>query len=45
MRQLHHNARDALTQHRLANQQRTDELIMTLRDLIVAYQSEGDIPK
>lgn len=45
MRQLHHNAKDALTQHRLDSQQRTDELIMTLRDLIVAYQSEGDIPK
>lgn len=45
MRQLHHSAKDALTQHRLDTQQRTDVLIMTLRDVVVAYQSEGDIPQ
>ena len=45
MRQLHHSAKDALAEHRLDTQQRTDALIMTLRDVIVAYQSDGDIPK
>jgi len=32
MRQLHHKAREALSQYRIESQQRTDELIATLRD-------------
>lgn len=43
MRQLHHSAKAALAQHRLNTQQQTDALILTLRDLIIAYQSEGEI--
>lgn len=45
MRQLHHSAKDALAQHRIETQRDTDELIQTLRDVVIAYQSEGDVPK
>ena len=43
MRQLHHSAKAALAQYRLNTQQQTDTLIVTLRDLIIAYQSEGEV--
>jgi hypothetical protein len=43
MRQLHHSAKAALAQYRLNTQQQTDTLILTLRDLIIAYQSEGEV--
>ena len=44
MRQLHHNAKEALTAYRQENQTRTDELISTLKAVVIAYQSEGEIP-
>lgn len=43
MRHLHHQAREALLQHRLESQARAEALIATLRDIIVAYQLEDDI--
>jgi len=43
MRQLHHSAKAALAQYRLNTQQQTDTLIVTLRDLIIAYQLEGEV--
>jgi TnpA family transposase len=43
LRQLHHSAKAALAQYRLNTQQQTDTLIVTLRDLIIAYQSEGEV--
>jgi len=36
MRQLHHSAKDALAQHRIETQRDTDELIQTLRDIVIA---------
>ena len=43
MRHLHHEAKAALDQYRIQHQQRTDELISTLRSVVVAYQSDGDV--
>ena len=43
MRQLHHHAKAALMQYRLESQERSETLIMTLRDVVVAYQLEGAI--
>lgn len=45
MQQLHHKAREALAQYRTESQQRTDELVTTLRDVVVAYQTDGEIEK
>jgi TnpA family transposase len=42
MRHLHHQAREALLQHRLESQARAAALIATLRDILVAYQLEED---
>ncbi|MGI0484872.1 DUF4158 domain-containing protein [Pantanalinema rosaneae CENA516] len=43
MQQLHHRSKAALAQYRVEQQSNTDELIATLRDLVLAYHSEGDI--
>jgi TnpA family transposase len=45
MQQLHQRSQTALAEYRRAQQSNTDELIATLRDVIAAYQSEGDIPQ
>jgi len=45
MRQLHHDGKEALAHYRAENQQRTDELISTLKLLVVAYQTEGAVPE
>lgn len=45
MRQLHHAAKAALMQYRLASQERGETLIMTLRDVVVAYQLGGEVPE
>lgn len=45
MRQLHHDGKAALAQYRSENQQRTDELISTLKSLVIAYQTEGKVPE
>ena len=45
MQQLHHRSKAALAQYRVAQQSNSDLLIATLRDLMVAYQSEGEIPQ
>lgn len=45
MQQLHHRSKAALAQYRVEQQSNTDELIATLRDVVLAYQSEGDIPQ
>ena len=45
MRQLHHKGKNALAHYRAENQKRTDELISTLKSLMVAYQTEGAVPK
>ena len=40
---MHHNAREALVQYRQETQKRTDTLVTTLREVIVAYQQEGSV--
>lgn len=45
MQQLHHRSKAALAQYRVEQQSNTDQLIATLRDVVLAYQSEGDIPQ
>lgn len=40
---MHLKAKDALAQYRLENQQRTDELIATLRDVAIAHSTEGEV--
>jgi hypothetical protein len=40
MQQLHHRSKAALAQYRVEQQSSTDELIATLRDLVLAYQLE-----
>lgn len=42
IQQLHHRSKSALAQYRVEQQSNTDGLIATLRDLMLAYQSEGD---
>ena len=42
MQQMHHKGKTALAELRVQTQPRTDELIATLRDLVLAYQQEGD---
>lgn len=44
MQQLHHKGKVALAEYRVATQTRTDDLIHTLRDIVSAYQQEGEIP-
>lgn len=43
LRKLHHNAREALMNYRQETQKRTDTLVTTLREVIVAYQQEGSV--
>jgi hypothetical protein len=43
LRKMHHNAREALVQYRQETQKRTDTLVTTLREVIVAYQQEGSV--
>lgn len=45
MQQLHHRSKTALANYRVEQQSNTDALITTLRDLMLAYQTEGDIPQ
>lgn len=45
MQQLHHKSKETLAQYRTENQQHTDELVTTLRDLVVAYQIEAEVPQ
>ena len=39
---MHLKAKNALVQYRLENQQRTDELIAILRDVVIAHGTEGE---
>lgn len=41
LRKMRHNAREALMNYRQETQKRTDTLVTTLREVIVAYQQEG----
>lgn len=43
LRKMHHNAREALMNYRQETQKRTDTLVTTLREVIVAYQQEGAV--
>jgi len=43
MGQLHYRAKEALAAYRIQTQQKTDELITTLRDVVMAYQGKGDV--
>lgn len=43
LRKMHHNAREALMNYRQETQKRTDTLVTTLREVIVAYQQEGSV--
>ncbi len=38
---IHQKGKEALQQYHLEHQSRTDALVMTLRDLVVAYRKEG----
>jgi len=42
MMSIHRRAKDALALHRLKHQDRTDSLVQTLREVVTAYQAEGD---
>jgi TnpA family transposase len=43
MQQMHHRGKEALTMLRQETQARTDTLIATLRDVVAAFQGEGEI--
>ncbi|MEM9949574.1 MAG: Tn3 family transposase [Cyanobacteria bacterium P01_D01_bin.36] len=42
MKRMHYKAKEALEDYRIESQQRTDELISTLRQMLVALSSEAD---
>jgi TnpA family transposase len=42
---IHRRGKEALADYRVRNQQRVDELIQTLRDLVTAYRIEGTDPE
>ncbi len=42
---LHQKGKDALVEYHLRNQQRADELVQTLQDLVTAYRSDGNAEK
>ena len=42
MQKLHHKAKDALADYRKAIQEKVDTLILTLRDMTVAFIAEGE---
>ncbi len=43
MQKIHVKAKEALDKYREEYQARTDRLISTLRDVVVAYSSEGEV--
>jgi hypothetical protein len=45
MLKIHHKGEEALKLERQKQQTRTDRLITTLRDVVVAYKTEGEIPE
>jgi TnpA family transposase len=45
MAALHQRGREALETYRAVHRQRTDELVLTLRDLVTAYRSDGSAPE
>jgi len=45
MQQIHHKGKLALATYRMETQARTDDLIHTLRDLVLAFQTEGEMPE
>jgi TnpA family transposase len=45
MQQMHQKGKTALVEYRVQTQSHTDELIATLREMVLAYQQEGDIPQ
>lgn len=42
---IHQRGKEALTAYHIRNQQRTDELIQTLRNLVTAYRTDGTEPE
>ncbi|MEL6856595.1 MAG: DUF4158 domain-containing protein, partial [Cyanobacteria bacterium J06607_13] len=42
MKRMHYKAKEALEDYRIESQQRTDELISTLRQMLIALSSEAD---
>ena len=38
---IHQKGKEALADYHARNQQRADELVQTLRDLVLAYRTEG----
>lgn len=45
MMKIHHKGKEALEHYRQEHQTRTDRLITTLRDVVIAYSTEGEIPQ
>lgn len=43
MQQMHHRGKEALASLRKETQARTDGLIVTLRDMVIAFHNEGEI--
>jgi len=41
MATIHHKGKEALAEYQRSNQQRADNLVQTLRDLVTAYRTEG----
>ena len=41
MSTIHQKGKDALADYHARNQQRADELVQTLRDMVIAYRTEG----
>ncbi|EKU96852.1 transposase, TnpA family [Leptolyngbya sp. PCC 7375] len=42
---MHYKAKDALANYRAESQQRTDELIETLRHVVIAHSTDAEIPE
>ena len=42
---MHHKAKEALANYRIESQQRTDALIETLRQVVLAHGTDADIPE
>lgn len=42
---MHHKAKEALANYRIESQQRTDALIETLRQVVLAHRTDADIPE
>ena len=43
MRRMHYSAKEALENYRAESQQRTDELISKLRQMVIAHSTDGEI--